>query len=119
VAIDDQIRRRLAMLASSRKTRRVSFSAQSPCDWHPAGITDPRTRVPFTEDGAWEYICGSIRALADIDEVVLKHPAGKKGYVMLLTSATQKLFIYVKLQLLSDCVAGRSFHYSYTSHDAE
>jgi len=105
-------RRQLKQFASSRRTRRVQFSDEAPCDWGPLSLTDPRTGQAFTEDGAWEFICDSIQAGVPINEVELHHPPGKKGYELLL-QGFGGVTLYVKLQIMGDHVRGRSFHQSY------
>lgn len=114
MAVPKEIRRRLATFASSRRTRTREFTRDRPCDWQATGLTDPRSNVPFTDDGAWEYIAEHIIADVEIEVIELEHPPGKRGYVMKLPSANSSIFIYVKLQLGSNCVFGRSFHLDYT-----
>jgi len=82
-----------------------------PCKWSPLGITQPGTSFPFTDDSAWTYVADAIDAGCEIATIALDNPPGKIGYVMLLASANTTP-IYVKLQLLSGRVLGRSFHYS-------
>jgi hypothetical protein len=45
-------------------------------------------------------------------EVVLEKPAGKKASVMLIDLADGKAPVYVKVQLGSGRIIGRSFHRS-------
>jgi hypothetical protein len=112
LSVTDEIRRRLCLLGASRRTRSRVFRSDRPCDWRATGMTDPRTREAFTEDGAWEYIAQLITDGIEIEVIDLDIPAGKKGYVMNLPSHDPQIPIYVKLQLSGDCVIGRSFHYS-------
>lgn len=115
MAVPEEIRRRLAAFASSRRTRNREFTRDRPCDWQATGLTDPRSKVPFTDDGAWEYIAEQIIAGVEIEVIELEHPPGKRGYVMKLPSANTQIAIYVKLQISSNCVFGRSFHLDYTA----
>jgi hypothetical protein len=48
----------------------------------------------------------------EIEVVELTQPPGKKGYVMSLPSHDPTTPLYVKLQLSSSFVIGRSFHYT-------
>jgi hypothetical protein len=112
LSIEEGLRRRLIAMASSRRTRMVEFSRKAPCDWQANGITDPRTKQPFTEDGAWDYVCHHINSGVPIEVIELSNPPGKKAYVMLLPSNQPDLLIYVKLQVVGNGVLGRSFHYS-------
>lgn len=113
--VPDEIRGQLEALARSRRTRTREFSPDRPCDWRALGMKHPKGNgETFTEDGCWEYIADMIGSGAPIEEIVLKKPAGKKGYVMLLPSGDDSNLIYVKLQLGSGIVIGRSFHYSET-----
>lgn len=75
-------------------------------------MTDPRSGAAFTEDGAWEYVAEQIEAGIAIEVIQLEIPPGKRGYVMHLPSHDASVPIYVKLQLGSGVVVGRSFHYS-------
>jgi hypothetical protein len=114
VAIPDDIRRRLAAFASSRRTRTRAFTRDRPCDWQANSLTDPRSNCPFTEDGAWEYVAEQIIGGIEIEVIELEHPPGKRGYVMKLPSSNTSISFYVKLQLGSNCVFRRSFHLDYT-----
>jgi hypothetical protein len=57
------------------------------------------------------YISQSLSEGVDIEEIELDQPAGAVGYVLLLKGANRRK-IYVKLQICSDHVRGRSFHES-------
>ena len=48
----------------------------------------------------------------EIQEIELDNPRGKTGYVILASGGAQRPDIYIKLQLGSGAVIGRSFHYS-------
>lgn len=112
VAVAEEIRNRLAALAQSRRTRTRTFLRSRPCDWRATAMTDPRSGEVFTEDGAWTYVAEYIVAGVQIEVVTLDLPPGKTGYAMLLPSHDPNTPIYVKLQLGSEVVIGRSFHYS-------
>lgn len=94
-----------------RKTRTSMFSPKAPTKWHPTSLCDPRSGVPFTEDSCWGFIAEAIQNGAAVEEMVLKMPPGKRGFVLKL-AGHDGIAIYVKLQLLADKVMGRSFHES-------
>lgn len=73
---------------------------------------DPRFGQPFTDAGAWDFIVENLRAGCQVMRVDLEKPPGKTGYVMKLQGAQGRPFIYVKLQIVSGVVYGRSFHNS-------
>jgi hypothetical protein len=107
----DQDRAQLSKRASSRKTRTSAFSPRAPTKWHPTSLLDPATSEPFTEDSCWSFVAEAIDAGAPVEVIELKRPAGKRGFVMKLAGYATTT-IYVKLQLLSETVLGRSFHES-------
>ncbi len=77
-------------------------------------LRDPRDSEGryFTEDGAWEFVADALNAGHEVEEIVLRNPANKKGYVLILPGVEPVSEIYVKLQLGSSDVLGRSFHVS-------
>jgi len=77
-------------------------------------LRDPRDRERsyFTDQGAWEYIAEALEDGKKVEVVELQKPQGAKGYVLLLQGVAPAKTIYVKLQLGSDKVIGRSFHES-------
>lgn len=112
-----RIRQELIRLCGSRRTRRVPRSKEIPCRWFPYQTVDPNTGRPFTEAGAWEYVAQNLGAGCEITLVTLRKPKDKKGYVMKLPGAKDRALIYVKLQIGSGVVYGRSFHDSEPSTD--
>lgn len=107
----DQDRAQLSKRASSRKTRLSTFSSRAPTKWHPTSLVHPETGEPFTEDNCWSFVAGAIDGGEPVEVIELKRPVGKRGFVMKL-AGHEATTIYVKLQLLSDKVLGRSFHQS-------
>lgn len=77
-------------------------------------MVDPRDadQQVFTEVGAWEFIAELLEAGHPIQEIDLEIPAGKKAYVLLASGGEKRPEIYIKVQLGSGQVIGRSFHYS-------
>lgn len=110
------IRRQLASLAASRKTRVVPKSADMPCRWFPGTVLDLEGNQSFTEAGAWEFVIACLEAGNPLKPVPLRKPPGRTGYVMNIADARGNI-IYIKLQLGSGRVYGRSFHYSQPGGD--
>lgn len=106
-----EIRKQLVTLIKQRK-RVCPYSKEHPSDWRPAQITRPSSGMPFTFNGAWQFIEEKLEEGHPLEEVALKKPPGKKGYVMKIDLGTNQQKLYVKLQLGSMKVIGRSFHYS-------
>jgi hypothetical protein len=107
----EAIRRDLRRRAGSKRTRGSEFTPEAPCKWQPTQVIDPRSQEPFTDAGAWDFICDLLDGGCEIEEIDLQRPPGRKGYV-LTTEGVENQIIYVKLQLTGDKVLGRSFHYS-------
>lgn len=77
----------------------------------PAGGLD----APFTDGGAWELIASKLEDGHDVETVVLRKPAGATGYVMKIKINPNAPTLYVKVELRSGRILGRSFHY--TEHE--
>ena len=75
-------------------------------------MTDPRSGMQFTHQTCWSYIEEKLEEGCELEVVELRQPPGKKGYVMLIDPGPDASDIYVKLQIGSGMVIGRSFHYS-------
>jgi hypothetical protein len=106
----DSIRHDLAALCRRSRGRALGW----PRDWRPGTTVDPRDpdNQVFTEVGAWEFVAELLEGGHAIQEIELDNPRGKTGYVMLASGGAQRPEIYIKLQLGSGTVIGRSFHYS-------
>jgi hypothetical protein len=106
----DDIRRELAVLCRRSWCRNLGW----PRDWRPGTVVDPHDadQQVFTEAGAWEFIAELLEAGHPIQGIELENPAGKKGYVLVANGGEKRPDIYIKLQLGSGKVIGRSFHYS-------
>lgn len=100
-----------------RRTRTALFSKAAPTKWHPTSLIHPGDGVPFTEDNCWTFIADAISGGAPVQEMILRKPPGKRGFVLHL-AGHGGVTIYVKLQLSADKVMGRSFHES-VGHDDE
>jgi len=107
------VRHQLALLARRKRARVVGWARQWPSDWRPTQVINPANGRPFTPAGAWEYLATVLAERLDIplQEVELEIPPGAKAYVLLIPLGDRTL--YVKLQLGSGQIIGRSFHYSH------
>ena len=102
MSIDDSIRRQLARAARRPRSRnRGNFSPGRPTKWQPTQVIDPAADldVPFTNAGAWELIASKLEIGHHVDVEI--HPNAP--------------LLYVKLELRSGKIFGRSFHY--TEHE--
>ena len=104
----ESIRREASILARRKKARNVLFSRDSPSDWRPRTIINPEDGQPYTDAAAWELIARLLDGDEPLESVELDHPPGKTGYVMVPSIAGRK--VYIKFQLGSGKILGRSFH---------
>ena len=90
--------------------RLVGWSPDLPSKWWFGKIVDPRTGMPFTPSGAWDFIAEQLQdESTQIAVIDLEKPPNEKGYVLKI-SVTEGT-IYVKLQMgRENVVIGRSFH---------
>lgn len=102
------MRAELARLASSPKSQRNPRDL--PCEWVPQTVRDPRSGDYFTRAGAWEFAAERLLAGDPLEVIELDCPPGKKGYVLKSEGCPGRPFIYIKLQIGSGAVYGRSFH---------
>ena len=111
MAVSNDIRSELARLARSKRTRSSQFTHARPTHWEPANVPRPDSGEAFTPEGAWAFVADLLESKAEVETMILKKPPGKTGYVMLV-DGWQGEKIYIKLQLVSGLVIGRSFHRS-------
>lgn len=105
------IRHELLVLAR-RKASRINVTMPGrPCRWRPDLVRHPESGQQFTTKSAWEFIVDLLESGHSMDEIELRKPPGRKGYVMQF-SAKDTPSIYVKLQLGDGKIIGRSFHNS-------
>lgn len=115
----DQDRNELVRRArGGRPTRTSEHSDKAPTKWHPTSLRHPESGEPFTEDNCWTFVADAIDAGAEVEEMVLRRPPGKRGFVLKL-EGHGGVVIYVKLQLGAAKVVGRSFHESVGPDDEE
>ena len=114
MSVDDAIRKQLVLLARRSSARVTAFSASAPTDWRPQQVRNPSGVLDdyFTEAAAWELIAAKLEEGHPVEEVALRRPPGRKGYVMKIPLGVDDPPVYVKLQLGAGTVIGRSFHYS-------
>ena len=112
--IDDSIRQMLVKLARRSNARVTRFSPSLPTDWRPGQVRNPNGVLDdyFTDTAAWNLIAASLESGHLVEVVTLRKPPGRKGYVLHVDLERGDPPIYIKLQLGSGKIIGRSFHYS-------
>ncbi len=114
MTLEEPIRKQLATLARRGKARITEFTRERPTDWRPGQVRNPDGMLDgyFTDAAAWEFIAAKLEDGHPVDIVELNKPAGAKGYVMKVDIEPGSPQLYIKLQLGSGKIIGRSFHYS-------
>lgn len=109
----DAIRAHLRTLCLRKNARQLGWSSGWPSDWRPRSVVDPRSATSdfFTDAGAWEFIAELLDGGHPLHPVQLEEPPGRTGYVMKVDLKDERR-LYIKLQLGTGKVIGRSFHYS-------
>lgn len=105
-----EIRRQLITLCRRKSSRTSEWTRDRPTEWQPTAVINPEDNQPFTDAGAWEFVATCLESNIVLERVELERPAGKFAYVFRVPLTDKDL--YVKLQLGSGAVIGRSFHYS-------
>ena len=92
----------------------TEFSTDRPTDWRPGQVRNPHGLLDthFTDEAAWELIASRLEDDHPVEVMELRKPAGATGYVMKVEIEPGQPRLYVKLQLGSGKIIGRSFHYS-------
>ena len=106
------VRRELAILARRAHARDTQFLRGRPCRWHPTTVRSTDPDFFFTEVGAWEFIADLLESGHELREIELRHPLGKRAYVMIVQHLADHPSVYIKLQLGAGKIIGRSFHYA-------
>lgn len=109
----DVVRGELVRLCRHRKTRKVVFTKEAPSDWRPTSVAHPEFGQYFTDAGAWEYVADLLEKGHAIKEITLSNPVGELAYEMNVDLGPNQANLYIKIQIKSGFVFGRSFHYSY------
>ena len=112
--VDEPTRHQLVVLARRKDARITDFSQDRPTDWRPGQVRNPAGLLDthFTDAAAWELIASRIEDGHALEIVPLDKPRGATGYVMKIALEPEQPELYVKLQLASGKIIGRSFHYS-------
>ena len=112
--VDPATRHHLVVLAKRREARRKDFTVIRPTDWRPQQVRNPNGLLDthFSDSAAWELIASKLEEGHPLEEIKLDKPPGATGYVMLIDLEPRQPKLYVKLQLGSGQIIGRSFHYS-------
>lgn len=112
--LSESTRHQLAVLAKRGHARETQFSASRPTDWRPGQVRNPDGILDthFTNVGAWELIATKLEGGHPVKVVRLNKPSGGTGYVMKIDIEPGQPQLYIKLQLGSGKIIGRSFHYS-------
>ena len=119
--IDDAVRCQLIVLAQNSRTRSSEFTKRRPTEWRPNEVRNPEGVLDryFTEETAWELIATRLERGEKVTVIPMNQPKGAKGYVMSIDMGPDVPYLYVKLQLGSGTIFGRSFHYSETEKERE
>lgn len=68
---------------------------------------------PMNPEEAWELIHATLGDESyEVTEIELDDPPGKKGFVIIRETEVSRRCLYIKLELGSGVVIGRSFHLS-------
>ena len=114
MVLDESIRHQLVTLARRSKARVTAFHSDRPNDWRPGQVHNPDGVLDshFTDASAWDYIAAKLESGHPVEVVRLHTPPGATGYVMKIDIESEMPQLYIKLQLGSGEIIGRSFHYS-------
>lgn len=112
--INADTRNQLVVLARHSWSRTSDSTPFRPTKWKPGEVRNPDgvLDTQFTDSTAWEFIASRLEAGEEVEVINLRKPPGSKGYVMKIDLGVDLPELYVKLQLVSKKVIGRSFHYS-------
>lgn len=107
------VRHHLVVLIRKRRYD-ARFSRTRPTEWEPTRVRNPEGGIDgfFTDETAWTFVADRLDQGEYVQPKVLDKPLGSKAYVMKIAIGSDLPMLYVKLQLGSGKVWGRSFHYS-------
>jgi hypothetical protein len=109
----DCLRATLAQMARRRDLRINEWSERCPSEWMPTQVLNPETDMPYSDSSAWLLIAELLESdNCPFREVSLRKPPGALGYEALIPSHKNTPPLYIKIQLMSGRILGRSFHYS-------
>ena len=114
MVLDESIRHQLVTLARRSNARVTEFNPDRPTKWCPGQVHNPDGVLDshFTDASAWEYIATKLENGHPVEVMRLDKPSGATGYVMKIDVEPESPKLYIKLQLGSGKIIGRSFHYS-------
>ena len=112
--LDNATRHQLMVLARRKRARITAFTRDRPTDWRPGQVRNPTGRLDshFTDATAWEFVASKLETFHPVEKIRLDKPPGAIGYVMKIDIEPNRPQLYVKLELRSGKIIGRSFHYS-------
>lgn len=112
--IDAATRHQLVVFARRKGARSAAFTRDRPTVWQPTKVRNPNGVLDgyFSNATAWEFIASRLEAGEEVEVIELRRPPGAKAYVMRIDVGSGLPELYVKLQMTSAKVIGRSFHYS-------
>jgi len=113
----DSLRFTLAAMARRRDLRINEWSEEIPSEWNPTQVINPDTDMPFSDASAWFYIAELLESENHciFREISLRKPPGALGYEAVIILRPNSPKLYIKIQLMSGRILGRSFHYSLKS----
>ena len=101
------------MLGLLRAKKTVNeWSPSRPTDWRPNDVQHPIFGDYFSLNECWNFIENKLSEGHPIEIVSLEKPPGKRGYVMKVEATPRGRIIYIKLEIGTGGLVGRSFHYS-------
>lgn len=105
----ESIKLKIAEFALDEDKREVGFYPEEPSKWWPESVIDPKSNVPFTCQGAWEFIADELRKKQTvIEDILLDKPLGKLAHWFVIN--TEQGGVYIKVRLTERRIIGRSFH---------
>ena len=112
MTISENTRRQIAVLARRSRARSSTFTPDRPTEWRPHEVLSPESGLPYTEPGAWDLVARRIEEGHEVEVIALRRPRGATGYVMKIFLEPGRPLLYVKVEVRSGRILGRSFHYS-------
>ncbi len=83
-----------------------------PRHWNAGCMSSTVTGMKFTDNEAWHFIADRIEEGHEIEVIDMDDKPGTYGFVLHVDVEGQDRQLYIKIQLGSGVVTGRSFHWS-------
>lgn len=112
MSISQQIRIEIIRRARDKRLRTAKFTKQEPCEWRPWQVLHPKSGLPFSDAGAWNFIADLLEDGHEAATIILDKPPGMEGYEIVADGFRGCPKIYIKVTLPTNTVHGRSFHNS-------